>query len=163
MAKKHLYFDDYLKFVFDVVKKKGVQKPQCVICYKVLAAESMNPSKLKRHFEKNHKEHENKDLSFFKWKKDNLKKSRLDKTGQAHSAAKADVKALYVILIGEQLVLPCAKEIVRLMIGEEAEKKLRTLSLSDNTVQHRITEMLEDIKCQVLENIKKPTYVCPAA
>ena len=45
------------------------------------------------------------------------------------------------------------------MIGDEAEKKLRTLSLSDNTVQCRITEMSEDIKCQVLENIKNsPTF-----
>ena len=46
------------------------------------------------------------------------------------------------------------------MIGEEAEiKKLRTLSLSDNTVQRRITDMTEDIKCQVLENIKKKSPI----
>ena len=79
MAKKRLYFDDYLKFGFNVVEEKGVQKPQCVICYKVLAAESMKPSKLKRHLEKDHKEHENKDLSFLNGKQAILKKVTLIK------------------------------------------------------------------------------------
>ena len=58
--------------------------------------------------------------------------------------------------IGEELVLPCTKDIVRLMIGADAVKKLISLSISDKTVQRRIQEMSEDIKNQVVEQIKQP-------
>ena len=64
--------------------------------------------------------------------------------------------------IGEELVLPCTKDIVRLMIGADAVKKLSSLSLSDNTIQCRIQEMSDDIKNQVVEQIKQsqsPSYV----
>ena len=41
-----------------------------------------------------------------------------------------------------------------MMIGTEAENKLILLSLSDNTVQRRITMMSEDIKDQVIDEMK---------
>ena len=43
-----------------------IEKPQCVLCYAVLSAESMKPLKLKRHLETKHPEHVKKDLDFFK-------------------------------------------------------------------------------------------------
>ena len=62
--------------------------------------------------------------------------------------------------IGEELVLPCTKDTVRLKIGANAVKKLSSLSISDNTVQRRIQEMSEDIKNQVVEQIKQsPIFV----
>ena len=46
------------------------------------------------------------------------------------------------------------------MFGADAVNKLSSLSLSDNTVQRRIEEMSEDIKNQVVEQIKQsPIYV----
>ena len=59
------------------------------ICFKGLAAESMKPSKLKRRFEKKHKEYERHDISFLKRNAGNPKKRRLNKTVQAHSTSKA--------------------------------------------------------------------------
>ena len=41
-----------------------------------------------------------------------------------------------------------------MMIGTEAENKLNLLSLLDNTVQRRITMMSEDIKDQVIDEMK---------
>ena len=62
--------------------------------------------------------------------------------------------------IGEELVLPCTKDILRLMIGADAVEKLSSLSISDNTVQRRIQEMSEVIKNQVVEQIKQsPIFV----
>ena len=62
--------------------------------------------------------------------------------------------------IGEELVFPCTKGIVRLMFGADAVKKLSSLSISENTVQRSIQEMSEDIKNQVVEQIKQsPIYV----
>ena len=55
--------------------------------------------------------------------------------------------------IGEELILLCAKDIVGLMIGTDAVKKLSGISLSDNTVQRRISEMANDIISQLVEEV----------
>ena len=44
----------YLNFGLTVAEKEGVEHPQCAICCKVLAAERMLPSKLKRNLTTNH-------------------------------------------------------------------------------------------------------------
>ena len=51
-APKRAYSDDYLKFAFTSIVTEGIEKRQCVICLRVLSAESMKPFQLKRHFEK---------------------------------------------------------------------------------------------------------------
>ena len=47
--KSYKYSDSYLDFGFTFILRNGEEKPQCVICSKVLASESMLPNKLKRH------------------------------------------------------------------------------------------------------------------
>ncbi|KAI6648172.1 zinc finger BED domain-containing protein 5-like [Oopsacas minuta] len=151
-APKRAYSDDYLKFGITSIVIEGIAKPQCVICLKVLSAESMKPFQLKRHFEKEHPTHNDRDVSFFQRQSQSVKKSRLDTTGQTAITIRAAVEAPYVVslriskskkphTIGEELVLPCMKDIVRIMIGADAVKKLSSLSISDNTVQCRIQEM----------------------
>jgi hypothetical protein len=46
--------DSYLEFSFTSTEINGEERAQCVSCMKVLAAECMLPSKLKRHLEANH-------------------------------------------------------------------------------------------------------------
>jgi hypothetical protein len=48
------YDDSYLDFGFTSTEVDGEERPQCVLCMKVLAAECMLPSKLKRHLETTH-------------------------------------------------------------------------------------------------------------
>lgn len=45
------YDDEYLDFEFTYITKGNVELRQCVVCHKVLAAESVLPNKLKRHLE----------------------------------------------------------------------------------------------------------------
>ena len=52
--KTRKYDSGYLNFGFTVAEKEGSEHPQCVIRCKVLAAEYMLPSKLKRHLTANH-------------------------------------------------------------------------------------------------------------
>ena len=130
----------------------------------------MKPFQLKRHFEKEHQTFNDRDVSFFQRQSQSVKKS-LDTTGQTAITIRAAVEASYVVslriakskkphTIGEELLLPCTKDIVRLMIGADAVKKLSSLSFSDNTVQRRIRKMSEDIKNQIVEQIKQsPIYV----
>lgn len=63
--KKRNYDDNYLDFGFTSITDKGVVKPQCVICHKILTAESLRPSKLRLHLETKHPQHVGKDRSFF--------------------------------------------------------------------------------------------------
>ena len=52
--------------------------------------------------------------------------------------------------VGESLVMPAAKKLVKNVIGVEAVAKLETVSLSNNTVKNRIEEMSIDITNQVI-------------
>ena len=132
---------------------------------KVLSSESMKPSKLKRHLETKHVDCKNKDLSFFMRNANRAKRSRIDTSGAFQQQYRAAVEATFVVTlriakakkphtIAEQLILPCAKDVNRILIGKKAESKLNVLSLSDNTVQRRIFMMFEDIKNQVIDQMK---------
>ena len=52
-APKRAYSVDYLKFGFTSIIIGGIEKPQCVLCLKVLSAESMNRFNLKDTLGKN--------------------------------------------------------------------------------------------------------------
>lgn len=60
--------------------------------------------------------------------------------------------------IGEDLILPATKDIVREMLGEDAAKKIDAVPLSDNTVQRWIGEMSEDVSAQLLEQVRGSKY-----
>ena len=63
--KTRKYDSSYLNFGFTVAEREGVEHPQCVICCKVLAAECMLPSKLKRYLTTNHNNLSGKPREFF--------------------------------------------------------------------------------------------------
>ncbi|GFX04771.1 zinc finger BED domain-containing protein 5 [Trichonephila clavipes] len=52
--KSRKYSQEYLNFGFTITEVNREEKPLCVICSKILAADSMKPNKLKRHFETLH-------------------------------------------------------------------------------------------------------------
>ncbi|GFX75516.1 SCAN domain-containing protein 3 [Trichonephila clavipes] len=52
--KPRKYSQEYLNFGFTIIEVNGEEKPLCVICSKILAADSMKPNKLRRHFETLH-------------------------------------------------------------------------------------------------------------
>ena len=110
-----------------ISQNSGIQKPQCVVCNETLSADSMKPSKLKRHLETRHPELLSKDPSFFKRMENGLKQPRLDTTGVYSQQSIACIEASYVVslriarqhklhTIGEDLILPCAKDMVRIVL-----------------------------------------------
>ena len=52
MANKIKHDDCYIKFGFTLLNAYGVEKGQCVVCYRVLSNESLRPSKLSNHLKK---------------------------------------------------------------------------------------------------------------
>ncbi|XP_034277935.1 zinc finger BED domain-containing protein 5-like isoform X1 [Pantherophis guttatus] len=164
-VKKRKYIEEFLQYGFTSIITAGIEKPQCVICCEVLSAESMKPNKMKRHFDSKHPSFAGMDTNYFRSKADGLKKARLHTGGKCDKQNVAAVEASYLVAhriaramkphtIAEDLLLPTAKDIVRVMIGDEFVKKLSPISLSNDTVRRRIDDMSADILDQVIQEIK---------
>ncbi|CAN7943020.1 unnamed protein product, partial [Ixodes hexagonus] len=143
---------------------EGVERAQCVVGEAVLAADSMKPSKLKRHLRTNHLALVGKDRDFFIRKMSELRGQQntfLESASISARALLASYKVAHGIAqskethtVGEELILPAAINIVTAMLGEPSAEQIRSFPLSDNTVARRICDMSEDIEDQLLE---KPT------
>uniref|UniRef100_K7GAE1 Uncharacterized protein n=1 Tax=Pelodiscus sinensis TaxID=13735 RepID=K7GAE1_PELSI len=152
---KRKYSADYIKFGFTCQEKEGVDLPQCVIC-SVLGNDSMKPAKLKLHLEKCHPNLLQKDEDYSEQRLSGAiynKTSNAVRTSYIVAYKVAQAKKPHTIV--EQLVLRCAKEMVRLVLGEEAARQLNVISVSNDTVSRRINEMSQNISEQVVDEIKK--------
>lgn len=142
--------------------------PQCVICLQVLSNQSMKPAFLKRHLNTQHSSLENKPREFFIRKKMEIKGSATVISSFTGSTKKAVEASFLVSLriakcgkahtIGEELVLPAAKDIVKCMLGEQDAKKLGTISLSNDTVHRRINSMASNVKNILLNQVKQSKF-----
>ena len=56
--------------------------------------------------------------------------------------------------IAEKLILPCSKDIVRCLIGDDGGKKISYVPLANDTVQRRICDIAEDIEQQAVTEIR---------
>ena len=56
--------------------------------------------------------------------------------------------------IGESLVKPCLLKTVKLLLRKSSEAKMRQLSISNDTIQRRISDMSEDVKEQMINEMK---------
>ncbi|GFV86953.1 protein FAM200B [Trichonephila clavipes] len=127
-VKSRKYSQEYLNFGFTITEVNGEKKPLCVICSKILAADSMKPNKLKRHFETLHGEYINKPREFLNQKLKSYGKQKhfLKKTLSVNEKALlTSYKVSYKIArckkphtIAEELILPAAIEIVETMFGD---------------------------------------------
>lgn len=166
--KRRKYDDDYLKLGFSWIGPADVPRPQCVVCKEVLANDSMRPCKLRRHLETKHQSLVSKPLEFFSTKLKELKTQKKIVETFSTSNCKATEASYRVALriakagkphnIGETLLLPAAKDMCSVMMGEAAAAKLNVIPLSDNTVQRRISDMALDVKEQVLDGIRESPY-----
>ncbi|KAL4125874.1 hypothetical protein QTP88_010111 [Uroleucon formosanum] len=120
----------------------------------------MKPSLFKRHQLSKHPETENKPIEFFQRKLTAFQKEskRMSSfTNFNKNIVKASYLASLIIAkdgkpqtIGETLVLPAAKEIVRCVLGDKAAKEIEKVSLSNDTVKRRIDYMSSNIKNKLL-------------
>ena len=78
LPKKRSYKEGFLNFGFTSVIENSTEKPQCVICFKVLTQERMKPNKFKQHFKSCHGELVEKSIDYFRRKAEHLKNCHLD-------------------------------------------------------------------------------------
>ena len=75
MAKRK-FNQDFIKYGFTSFSDRGEEKGQWIICYCVLSNESLQPSKLQNHLEKNHPGLKDKDKDFIFFVNDQDMKSQ---------------------------------------------------------------------------------------
>lgn len=63
-SRKRMYDSTYLQFGFSSIIVNGEERPQCLVCLKVLTNDSIRPCKLKQHF-KTHPQYSDKRADFF--------------------------------------------------------------------------------------------------
>lgn len=168
------YKDDYLQYGFALLKKGNIHYPKCVICCKVLANESMKPYKLKAHLISAHPEHAGhlttqkkeqalQKMEFFKRKaREEIKSEAI--LQKVICPSRSLVKASYLVAqkvaqskkpytIAAELILPCAKDMVREVIGDKESDKLGEIPLSARSITRRILEMGKNIAEQLYANL----------
>ena len=164
---KFSYKQEFLDLGFTSIKDYGAEKPQCVLCYKVLSNESMKKNKLKRQLETKHPQHVKKNCIFFQHQETKLMRSIISsETNPALLVSKQATLASYVVLlrigremkphtIGERLVKPAAIDMDRLMRGNNLASKLQSVSLSNDTVKSRNAGLLLNIQNEEVARMKK--------
>jgi len=138
--------------------------PLCVVCGDKLANEAMVPSKLNRHFITRHHHLSGKNLEYFKRLLTSQKKQATTFKKTIKISDKAQEASFYVAelvakemkahTIAESLILPACQAIVKTMFGDEAEKEIKKIPLSNSTISRRITAMSEDIETNVIDKLK---------
>jgi hypothetical protein len=159
--KNRKYDDRYLDFGFTSTEVDGEERPQCVLCMKVLASERMLPSKLKRHLETTHPSIVSKSRDYFSRKLKELNQQKGSFYKQASIPSNASLASYKVAhryakykkphAIAEELILPAAVDMVNIMLGESAGKLLPKVPLSKKTISRGIQHIGEDFNDQLVE------------
>ena len=145
------------------------ERPQCVLCNKVLSNDSIRPAKLKLHLYNVHSHSKDKEKFYFERQSRALKKMRLDASEEIFTGERKIVEAIYVVafkiakqkkphFIGEILIKPCVVKMADIMLGKNIERKQASISFSNSTIQRRIKDLSDDIKQQVVEEIKNVPF-----
>lgn len=161
------YHDSYLSFGF--TSSGGKQpKPRCLICSDQLSNEAMVPSKLRRHLLTKHAFAAEKPLEYFERLLSNqstqastfTKLSSISEKAQEASYTVAELIAqkMKSHTTAESIILPACCEVVKIMFGEDYEKEVRKIPLSNNTISRRIEDMSKDVEIQVNEKLKEVDF-----
>lgn len=165
------YNSDYLKIGFTWNGDEDDPRPQCVVCCKILANESMRPNKLRRHIETNHPHLQNQPLQFFQTKLQELE-LEAPKRKPLPVVTKISEKAMhasYLIslriakagkphTIGEVLVLPAIKDVVAVMFGDKNAKEVETIPVASNTVACEIDEMSQWVEELLIQRVGESKF-----
>lgn len=163
------YQNEFLKFGFILQPgSNSIPKPQCILCGDVLSNEAMKKSKLLRHLKTNHSELSEKPLEFFEQQKagNNAQKNVFKNT---FTLEKSLLKSSYIVAlqiarckkpysIGEELIKPCLTEVTAAVLGKSASDKMKSISLSNSTIERRISDLSDDVEDQLLDKIKTSEF-----
>ena len=151
------YFVEYLKYGF-IQSPTNPQQPMCLVSEKNFSNEAMKPSRLLKHLQKIHPDKSGKTQAFFLSLQDQfLKRKTMNMFTSSSKNSDDGLKASYNIslliakagkphTIGEELILPAVKEVIKTVLHKSPEQVIKSISLSDNSVQRRVDKMAENVE-----------------
>ena len=169
-TKKRKYDESYLSFGFTWTGDEEEPNGLCKECGTVLPNSSLFPAKLKRHLETKHSQLKNKHIDYFKKKNQELNKMKKVFKKIVSEDHKNALISSYKIsfriaqqekahTIAENLIKPCAKDLVESMIGKNYVRNIEAVPLSNSTVSRRICDMAEYCQKEVINRVKQsPTF-----
>ncbi|CAM5110592.1 unnamed protein product [Natator depressus] len=127
-------------------------------CCWVLVNENMKPRKLQMHLETKHQEIQTQEPQFFP------SEIRIKVAKKVMSKGAASESLRNIICCSHAnckwqtstyLLLPAAKDICRIIMGEQGAKALKTIPISNNTIPQSSDDLAENIQDQLIEQAKK--------
>jgi uncharacterized phage protein gp47/JayE len=131
------------------------------VCGEKLPNQAMDPSKLKRYLHTKHSHLCEKPTEYFKrlvanqtcqaqqWTKITLISDKAQEVNNA--VAEILTKYIKTHTIAESVILPACSKIVNIVFGEEYEKEILKIPVSDNTISRRIQDMSQDVESQGMD------------
>ena len=150
------YFADYLKYGF--IQSLTNPQPMYLVCEKNFSNEAMKLFRLLEYLQKIHPDKTGKTLAFFQSLRDQfLKRKTMNKFTSSLKNSDDGLKASYNIslliaktgkshTIWEELILPAVKEVIKTVLHKSPEQVIKSIPLSDNSVQRRVDKMAENIE-----------------
>ena len=162
------YSVSYLQYGF-IPAPNSESQPMCLLCKKVFSNEAMKPSRLSEHLTKIHPDKAEEGASFFQTIWDNFKKRKTVDTMFSNLSHQNDegLRASYNLSLliakkgkphslGEEVILPAVKEVLDTVLHHKSSSTvIKSIPLSNNTVQRRVDEMATDIEaslCRIIRN-----------
>ena len=150
------YCVEYLKYAF-IQSPTNPQQLMCLVCEKNFSKEAMKSSRLLEHLQKIHSDKSGKTLAFVHSLRDQfLKRKTMNMFTPSSKNSDDGLKASYNIslliakagkphTIGE-LILPAVKEIIKTVLHKSPEQVIKSIPLSNNSVQRRGDKMAENVE-----------------
>ena len=129
----------------------------CLVCEKNFSNEAMKPFRLLEHLQKIHSDKSGKTLAFFHSLRDQfLKRKTMNMFTSSSKNSDDSQKAYWNIslliakaskphTIGEELILPAVKEVIKTVLHESPEQVIKSIPLSESSVQRRVYKMAENV------------------
>ena len=162
------YDKSYLSYGFTWTGDENRPQPLCLVCGCKMTNEAMVPSKLSKHFQTLHRSLQDKDISYFKRLLENQTKQAVGFKSRGTVSEKAQIASYEVSemiaikmkshTLAESLILPACKKMVKTMLGDDAEKQISKIPLSNDTVHRRILELSNNIEENVCINKLQDSY-----
>ena len=142
------YSVEYLKYGF-IESPNNPQQPMCLVCEKNFSNEAMKLSRLLEHLQKIQPDKYGKTLAFFYSLWDQfLKRKTINMFTSSSKNSDDGLKVSYNIslliakagkphTIGEELILPAVKEVIKTVLQKSPEQVIKSIPLSDNSVQRK--------------------------
>ena len=134
------------------------QQPMCLVCKKNFSNEAMKSSRLLEHLQNIHPDKSGKTLAFFHSLRDqflkrktmsmftSLSKNSDDGRKASYNISLLIAKADKPHIIGEELILPAVKEVIKTVLHKSPKQVIKSIPLSDNSVQRRVDKMVENVE-----------------